>query len=377
MTESKAEQAAKKGTPLADAPCFIETQFPVAKISMESYKERTAKQSQTLTGLGKWWGRKPLVLVRASLLGLLLPASDDSEKDREIFFKLLTMDSEGLRRRKSKPIPEVRLIEELCKMPPSLQKRFLTPSLNSGEGRGEGALRKLSKIEKDELQALVFERMTYAEKITYCDRPEQIDGPSKEAWSEINAHLGTQAASLTELVQDLGEKRFGHRPRVGDAFCGGGSIPFEAARLGCDAYGSDLNPVAALLTWADLNIIGGGEEVIARVEEARKTIYEAVDKQVVEWGIEHNSLGWRADAYLYCVEVADPESGWKVPLMPSMIIGKKTNTIARLVPDSEHCRYDIHILQGVGDAEMASADLQATDREFSPLPARVQAFHPH
>ncbi len=36
-------QPAPAAPPLADAPCFIETQFPVAKISMESYKERTAK----------------------------------------------------------------------------------------------------------------------------------------------------------------------------------------------------------------------------------------------------------------------------------------------------------------------------------------------
>lgn len=44
---------------------FIETQFPVSKLSKESYKERMGNSSQTLTGLGKWWGRKPLVLVRA------------------------------------------------------------------------------------------------------------------------------------------------------------------------------------------------------------------------------------------------------------------------------------------------------------------------
>src|SRR5687767_5468220 len=96
--------------PLADARCFIETQFPVAKVSMESYKERTAKQGQTLTGLGKWWGRKPLVLVRAAILGLLLPSTDDPIKDREIFLKLMTMDTEGLQRRKSKPIPNARLL---------------------------------------------------------------------------------------------------------------------------------------------------------------------------------------------------------------------------------------------------------------------------
>jgi putative DNA methylase len=35
---------------------FIEVQFPVSKISKESYKERKAVQGQTLTGLGKWWG---------------------------------------------------------------------------------------------------------------------------------------------------------------------------------------------------------------------------------------------------------------------------------------------------------------------------------
>jgi hypothetical protein len=39
---------------LAHVPCFIEQQFPVAKISMESYKEHKAGIGQTLTGLGKW-----------------------------------------------------------------------------------------------------------------------------------------------------------------------------------------------------------------------------------------------------------------------------------------------------------------------------------
>ena len=37
-------------------PTFIETQFPIARLSAESYKERKAGASQTLTGLGKWWG---------------------------------------------------------------------------------------------------------------------------------------------------------------------------------------------------------------------------------------------------------------------------------------------------------------------------------
>ena len=113
--------------------------------------------------------------------------------------------------------------------------------------------------------ARVFLSLSYDERLDYCDRPEQIDGPSPESWAVINAHLGTHASSLAELVAELGRRRFGHVPRVGDSFCGGGSIPFEAARLGCEAYGSDLNPVAAMLTWASLNIVGGGEDVAEEV----------------------------------------------------------------------------------------------------------------
>src|SRR5207249_4712102 len=37
------------------------------------------------------------------------------------------------------------------------------------------------------------------------------------------------------------------RPRVLDMFAGGGSIPLEALRLGCEAYALDLNPVAHII----------------------------------------------------------------------------------------------------------------------------------
>ncbi len=39
----------------------------------------------------------------------------------------------------------------------------------------------------------------------------------------------------------------GETPLVVDRFAGGGSIPLEALRLGCDAFASDLNPVACLI----------------------------------------------------------------------------------------------------------------------------------
>jgi putative DNA methylase len=45
-----------------------------------------------------------------------------------------------------------------------------------------------------------------------------------------------------------------YAPPVLDPFCGGGSIPLEAQRLGLRAYASDLNPVAVLITKALIEI---------------------------------------------------------------------------------------------------------------------------
>jgi putative DNA methylase len=46
----------------------------------------------------------------------------------------------------------------------------------------------------------------------------------------------------------------GNPPPIYDPFCGGGSIPLEAQRLGLEAHASDLNPVAVLITKALIEI---------------------------------------------------------------------------------------------------------------------------
>jgi putative DNA methylase len=286
-------------------PAFIETQFPIARLSAESYKERKANNGQTLTRLGKWWGRKPLILVRASIIGMLMPASANPKRDREIFLKILTMDDDGTWQR------------------------------NKGRIRDRAS----------------FDTLTYAERLKDCERPENISGPTVEAWAEINVHLGTTATKLAELVEQLGQHTFGHTPRVGDSFCGGGSIPFEAARIGCDAFGSDLNPVAGLLTWASLNLLGGGKEVQEEVMRVQAEALTAADRQVTAWGIEHNAQGERADAYLYCVEVKPEGCDYFIPLAPSWLVGEKSKVVARWqrIPGSDQLTPEIAI---VSDGEL-------------------------
>ncbi|MCD6274304.1 MAG: DUF1156 domain-containing protein [Deltaproteobacteria bacterium] len=328
---------------------FIEEQFPVSKVSKESYKERKAGSSQTLTGLGKWWGRKPLILIRASIIGMLMPTSDDPKKDQDIFLKILTMDDAGLWQRRSKSIS--------AKV---IQANILEEEWNELINDEEGNLKHtwstgFSPEEKERVLHKVFDQLSYDEKLTFCDRPEQIDGPGEEAWLEINTHLGTDAKSIQELVTELGKRRFGHTPKVGDCFCGGGSIPFEAARLGCEGFGSDLNPVAAMLTWASIHLIGGGEKVQKEVQEAQKKAYEAADKQIKKWGIEQNDKGWRADAYLYCVEAICPATGLMLPLAPSWIISEKYNVCAVLKKNDAQKKYDMEIVTGANKETMTKA----------------------
>jgi adenine-specific DNA methylase len=47
--------------------------------------------------------------------------------------------------------------------------------------------------------------------------------------------------------EDILKASGGKPPRVLDPFAGGGAIPLEALRLGCETYASDYNPVATLI----------------------------------------------------------------------------------------------------------------------------------
>lgn len=330
---------------------FIETQFPIARLSAESYKERKAVSGQTLTGLGKWWGRKPLILIRASILGMLMPASDNPKKDREIFLKILTMDDDGVWQR--------------CKgeIPAGAWREVASPEIQEEYFGGRGFKQGLDDQEKEEICAQIWESLTdegrqtldahrrraisdrsvfdalpYADRLKHCERPEEVAGPSEEAWAEINAHLRTTATNLEELVHQLGNRTFGRIPRVGDSFCGGGSIPFEAARIGCEAFGSDLNPVATLLTWASLNLLGGGKEIQKDAIVAQAAAFKAADDQITAWGIEHNHDGERADAYLYCVEVKPDGCDYYIPLAPSWVVANKTRVVVKWHRDANATR---------------------------------------
>ena len=205
-----------------------------------------------------------------------------------------------------------------------------------------------------------FGSLGYDDKIKACVRPEQYERSTDDhAWNEINHHLGTNAYNLQDLTQQLAEKRFGQNAVIGDCFCGGGSIPFEAARMGLDVYASDLNPIAGLLTWAAIHICGASDDDVNEIKRFQQEVYDAVDKEIAELGIEHNENGDRALSYIYCVEVKCPECGTIVPMLPSLVVGKRAGSvIARLRKNSS--RYDIDIISDVSAKEMREAESSGT-----------------
>jgi len=64
----------------------------------------------------------------------------------------------------------------------------------------------------------------------------------------------TNEAVLEEARAEILRSTSGNPPTLLDPFCGGGTIPLEAQRLGIEAHASDLNPVAVLITKALIEI---------------------------------------------------------------------------------------------------------------------------
>ncbi len=382
---------------LKDAPALIERLLPVQKLSAEAYKEQMANVGKTLTALGSYWkGRKPLILAKACILGCLLPATDNPKRDLEIFEKLMAMDDESfVVRWKRRPKPR-EILEKLSIDTPEDYFSFDPPSFIPFPSPWDWSKPELDKVkvhwreefeEKDEvrrrndeselliiashpssfiphpsslllrrqLEALMLPREPYRERVNKAKRPEEImDRVHDHIWNAVNAHIGTNAHSFPELVEHLGIMRFGHRPRVADTFCGSGQIPFEAARLGCDVYASDLNPVACMLTWSAFHIVGASPERRQELEKQQQQLITKLRNEVDMLGIETDGHGWRARAYLYCVEVLLPD-GWLVPLLPSQVVSVDDGTIVELVPnDSEKC-YDIRLRNCTPVDEMKTA----------------------
>jgi putative DNA methylase len=116
-------------------------------------------------------------------------------------------------------------------------------------------------------------------------------------------------------------------PLVVDPFAGGGSIPLEALRLGCDAFASDLNPVACLINKVLLeDIPRHGPELAEELRRVGAEVKKAAEQELAEF-YPRDTDGGRPIAYLWArtVRCEAPNCGAEIPLMRSFWLCKKAN----------------------------------------------------
>jgi putative DNA methylase len=88
-------------------------------------------------------------------------------------------------------------------------------------------------------------------------------------------------AVIARARQRIRDARGGRAPRVLDMFAGGGAIPLEALRLGCEAYALELNPVAHLIELCTLVYPQQyGPELAKDVEKWGKWVLKQVKAEI-------------------------------------------------------------------------------------------------
>jgi len=150
-------------------PTFIETQFPIARLSAESYKERKANTGQTLA---RWRGDKRFSV---SELGVLASRAEKTEWN----------ELDGAWEAAREEVKRLRIASKtVAKGDRDAKERARTAIKVAQADRCGEALEAFI----GELQVRCFSRFTNAERMTRCDRPENVDGPTAEAWSVFALH---------------------------------------------------------------------------------------------------------------------------------------------------------------------------------------------
>lgn len=179
---------------MTDFPRLIEHAFPLKQTSLDSVHEKNVRHGHIST-LHIWPARRPLAACRAALIATLLP--DPSAEPKPAGMSDEQWQSEIARRR-----------QELCeKIAGKVVKRIERKTMPNGQ--------KVERI-KEETEGGILH------------------------WGRETEN----AETLEWFRQEIRKAYGGRAPKVLDPFAGGGAIPLEAMRLGCEATAVDINPVA-------------------------------------------------------------------------------------------------------------------------------------
>ncbi|BAY80432.1 hypothetical protein NIES25_69200 (plasmid) [Nostoc linckia NIES-25] len=171
-------------------------------------------------------------------------------------------------------------------------------------------------------------------------------------------------------VQDYCEKVWGTRtPTVLDAFAGGGSIPFEAARYGLNVLASDLNPVAVVTMKAAMEYpLKFGPDLQQDIDKWVKWVGDEAEKRLAEF---FPSLpGETVQNYLWAHTVVCLNCESVVPLSPNWWLYKRPEKqnlhkwcAVKPIPNPENKRVDFELVKG---SKGKGTIIETDDGEYDP-----------
>jgi putative DNA methylase len=199
---------------------LIEVALPLEDINREAAREKSIRHGHPST-LHLWWARRPLAACRAVLFASLV--DDPSESVAELM-------ADAAKRKAAEKLFAAR------KKAWEARKAVFDRATEAGmTGAGNPPL---------------GPEFTLEEILVETERERLFDIIRELVkWENSNDERVLNKARA-EILRSTG----GNPPPVYDPFCGGGSIPLEAQRLGLEAHASDLNPVPVLITKALIEI---------------------------------------------------------------------------------------------------------------------------
>jgi adenine-specific DNA methylase len=409
---------------------LIEAGFPCHQVGAETQREQSVGLQPPVNRLHVWWARRPLTPSRAAILASLLPAGTDPDT----FIRQL-----GIER-----------VQALVHGEPWTLTGKLLERIERRDGR------ELLRVDKAVLRALAEEHARRQANLEIIERlcvelPDLRSDPVMVRWapeckplSELlpligdplpiqriaadpswaNERITFENALKIRTPEDKYQypRAYSHPPHysttgltVLDPTSGGGSIPFEALRLGHRVIANELNPVATSILYATLDYPARyGKSLADNIEHWWQTMLAEMRRQVADLfppspiaepdlsRLQHLFAGAPEegepflfevlDGFLYTRQVTCPHCGGDAPLLNTCWLSKETGDPwgVRFIPENGKVRFETYrIKQGRGpngeDPNTATVNRgtgqcvhckQAIDGDEIKRQARASAKHP-
>jgi adenine-specific DNA methylase len=172
-------------------------------------------------------------------------------------------------------------------------------------------------------------------------------------WEAVSGEAAGSDVLLAK-ARELVRKNFdGRAPRVLDCFAGGGSIPLEALRLGCETYALEYNPVAVLILKCVLEYPQRyGKALLSEVKKWGEWVLEEARKELARF-YPLDEDGSVPVGYIWArtVPCPNPSCGAEIPLMRQTWLAKKDRkrVALRMIPNPKEKRVDFEIVGQNGE----------------------------